>query len=60
MCLQASEDDMYAVMDKLWESGERRYKPFMDEDLGDFFTAVAFRPMTETEGRKWFGSFRLA
>ena len=60
VCLQATEDEMVSVMDRFWHSGDERYGTFVDEDLGDFFTAVAFHPMSEEEGKKWFSGFRLA
>lgn len=48
--LQVSEAELAEL------KGEAR---FYDEDLG-FVTAVAFRPMTEDEGRNRFGHLRLA
>ena len=50
VCLAASAQEIEQL------KGDAR---FYDEDLG-FTTAIAFRPMTEEEGRKRFGHLRLA
>jgi hypothetical protein len=39
---------------------EPKHAGFVDEDLGNMLTAVAFRPMTEDEAQPLFGHLRLA
>jgi hypothetical protein len=38
----------------------KRTASFVDEDLDDMLTAVAFEPMARSEGRTLFGGMRLA
>ena len=62
VCLQATEEEMGGIMDKLWYAGEERIRPFIDDDFPEDFgwTAIAFPPMTREEGRELFGHLKLA
>jgi len=55
VCLHTDEDNM----SQLVQSGLKN-EIFIDEDLDNMFTAVAFEPMTKEEGNKYFSSLSLA
>lgn len=52
--LQCSEERMEIL------SRELKSRVFVDEDLDDMLTAVAFEPMTRDEGSHYFNHMRLA
>jgi hypothetical protein len=41
-------------------SSKLKSKQFVDDDLDDMLTAVAFEPMTKEEGDKYFKTLKLA
>jgi hypothetical protein len=55
VCLRASEYEMTRM-----QGLGKRTASFVDEDLDDMLTAVAFEPMARSEGRTLFGGMRLA
>lgn len=52
--LQCNEEHMKIL------SRQLKSKGFVDEDLDDMLTAVAFEPMTREEGSHYFNCMRLA
>jgi hypothetical protein len=52
--LQCPEDKMEIL------SCEMQSQGFIDEDLDNMLTAVAFKPMTKEDGNEFFKNLRLA
>jgi hypothetical protein len=59
VCLEATEEQMQNLCEYAkWN--KKRVSKFVDEDLDDMLTAIAFEPLTKREGRAYFRSFKLA
>jgi hypothetical protein len=56
ICLQTNEEDLARIL----EQHKSNCRSFRDSDLENMLTAIAFRPMSEEDGRKLFQSYRLA
>ena len=56
--LNGNKNDMQTLMTYCDKAGIK-YSKFIEPDMNDEMTAVAFQPMTKTEGAVLFGKFKL-
>jgi len=56
--LNGNKGDMQTLMAYCDKSGIK-YSKFIEPDMNDELTAVAFQPMTKTEGAVLFGKYKL-
>lgn len=56
--LNGNKSDMQTLMTYCDKAGIK-YSKFIEPDMNDEMTAVAFQPMTKTEGAVLFGKFKL-